>query len=252
MKLTFVIPAYNEESCIGRCLQSILEETKNDPDDFEIIVVNNGSADQTKKIARSFPGVKVIDEPEKGLAKARQTGYLASNGELIANVDADNVLPRGWVAKTLYEFSKNKNLVGLSGPLKYYDLPRLTGVLVNIFYILGFGLYVLNHFIIRRSGMLQGGNFIIRKSALDEIGGFNTAIKFYGEDTDVAMRLQKLGLIKFSFLLPMYSSGRRLKNEGILTMFYKYIANYFWIILFRRPFHKEDATPHPVESKPPL
>lgn len=249
MKLTFVIPAYNEEYCIHDCLQSILAETKSHSDDFEIIVVNNGSTDNTKKIALTFPGVRVVDEPKKGLTWARQAGYLAANGELIANVDADNILPRGWLAKTLSEFDKNKNLVGLSGPLKYHDLPRLTGILINIFYTLGFAFYIFNHFVIRRSGMLQGGNFVIRKTALDQINGFNTAIRFYGEDTDIAMRLQKLGRIKFTFFLPMYSSGRRLKNEGMMTVFYKYITNYFWMILFRRPFHNQDAASHRLKLK---
>lgn len=252
MKLSFIIPAYNEESCIHKCLSSILEGTKNHPENFEIIVVNNASTDNTKKIALSFEGVKVIDEPQKGLAKARQTGYLVATGDLIANVDSDNILPPKWINKTLSEFEKNKNLIGLSGPLQYYDLPQWTNLLINFFYAIGFISYVISHFILRRSGMLQGGNFIIKKTALDEIGGFDTSIQFYGEDTDVARRLQKLGLIKFTFFLPMYSSGRRLKNEGIFATGYKYIVNYLWIIFFKKPLNNETVIAHRVKQNKTL
>ncbi len=241
MKLSFVIPAHNEEKYLAKCLRSIQETKNRGSYDIEVIVVNNASTDRTGSIASSFPMVKVIDEPEKGLVKARQAGYLAATGDLIANVDADTMIPEGWIEKVFQEFSKNENLVGLSGPFFYYDLSRAVNLNVKIFYSLAFITYLLNHFILGIGAMLQGGNFVIRKSALEKIGGYNTSLEFYGEDTDIACRLQKVGLVKFTFDLPIFASGRRLAVEGVLKMGIRYAINYFWMIWFKKPFSKNSS-----------
>jgi cellulose synthase/poly-beta-1,6-N-acetylglucosamine synthase-like glycosyltransferase len=89
--------------------------------------------------------------------------------------------------------------------------------------------------------MLQGGNFIVRRSALEAIGGFNTDIDFYGEDTDIARRMQEAGRIKFTFRLPMLSSGRRMAKEGLIATGLRYAVNYMWILLFKRPFHTKST-----------
>ena len=238
MKLSFVIPAHNEAAHIGSCLESILKETQSKSFAVEIIVVNNASADKTKEVALSFPNVKVIDEEKKSITYARQAGYLVATGDLIANVDADNILPPGWTEKVFSEFFKNDKLVGLSGPLIYHDLPWFIRAEVKIFYLVGYLTYLLNHFIFKKGGMIQGGNFIVRKSALDKIGGFNTNIVFYGEDTDIARRLQEAGYIKFTFKLPMFSSGRRLAKEGVIMTGLRYAVNYFWVLFFKKPLTK--------------
>jgi cellulose synthase/poly-beta-1,6-N-acetylglucosamine synthase-like glycosyltransferase len=239
MKLSFVIPAYNEESYIGECLESIMKEIQGRNFDVEIIVVNNASSDRTEEIARSFSRVKVVDEPKKGLVQARNSGFLASTGDLIANVDADTKIPKGWLKKVFEEFERNPNLAALSGPYIYYDLPLITRFFVKIFYLLGYTTYLLNHFIFEKGAMLQGGNFIVRRSALLKIGGFDTSIDFYGEDTDIARRMQKAGKVKFTFNLPMYTTGRRLKKEGVLSSGFRYSLNYLWILIFKRPFSKK-------------
>ncbi|MDP2638747.1 MAG: glycosyltransferase family 2 protein [Candidatus Azambacteria bacterium] len=238
MKLSFVVPAYNEENLIGECLESILKQTANQPNDIEIIVVNNASTDNTKKVALSFPEVIVVDEPKKGLVNARHAGFMASHGDLIANIDADTMLTPGWVNKVFEEFSKNQNLVALSGPYIYYDLSKTQNFFIKIYYFMGYLSYVINHFIFHAGAMLQGGNFIVKRTALEKIGGFDTSIVFYGEDTDIAKRIQKVGRVKFTFKLPMYTSGRRLKKEGVLTMAFRYSINYIWVTIFKRPFTK--------------
>jgi len=238
MKLSFVIPAHNEEDLIGQCLGSILEQAAGRLDDIEIIVVNNASTDKTREAASSFPGVIIVDEPKKGIVHARRAGFLVSNGDLIANVDADTILTPGWIDKVLKEFSENQNLVALSGPYIYYDLSKTHNFLVKIYYYVGYLSYVVNHFMLHIGAMLQGGNFILKRSALEKIGGFDTNIIFYGEDTDIARRIQKVGRVKFTFKLSMYTSGRRLKKEGILTMALRYPINYIWVTIFKRPFTK--------------
>ena len=84
--------------------------------------------------------------------------------------------------------------------------------------------------------MVQGGNFVTSRIALEAIGGFNLGIAFYGEDTDIARRLSTVGGVRFTFRLKMFSSARRLKKEGILTMALRYSINYFWTTFFKRPY----------------
>lgn len=230
--ISFVIPAHNEEKYIGQCLDSILYQAKKSPYEFEIIVVNNASADRTVEIVSSYPTVRLVNESRKGLPYARQAGFLASKYPLIANVDADVIMGRGWIEKAVKEFSTNEKLAALSGPYIYHDLPRATNILVWSYYALGFIVSRFNYYILRTGAMIQGGNFVLRRSVLDSVGGFNTSIDFYGEDTDIAKRIMKVGEVKFSFLFPISTSGRRLKGEGVIKMGIKYIANYFWVIAF--------------------
>ncbi len=204
--------------------------------DFEIIVVNNASTDKTGNVAKSFRGVKVVDEPRKGLSMARHSGYLKARGDLIANVDADTILPSGWIEEVFREFSDDEKLIALSGPMIFYDIPgRAMRFYVRLFYHLGFVSYVLNRYVFRTASMLQGGNFVVKKSALDKIGGYNIKYSF-GEDADLSCRLYGLGKIKFTFKLPMYASGRRIAKEGALTMSLRYGLQYFWTVIFKKPF----------------
>jgi len=241
LKLSFVIPAYNEELYLGKCLDSMVREIARTNHDAEIVVVNNASTDNTRAIAASYPSVIVVDEPRKGIVKARDAGYRAAKGNLIANIDADNILPTGWLDKVFEEFSRNDRLVALSGPLVYYDLSWLYRLQTKTFYVFGYITYLINHFVLRKGGMLQGGNFIVRRSALEAIGGFNTDIDFYGEDADIARRMQEAGRIKFTFRLPMFSSGRRMAKEGLIATGLRYAVNYMWILLLKRPFHTKST-----------
>lgn len=235
MKVSFVIPAYNEEAYLPDCLTSVLAETNETPVDSEIIVVNNASTDNTKVVAQRFSGVIVVDEPRKGLVFARAGGFVASTGDLIANVDSDTRLPKGWLTTVVSEFEKDSELAALSGPFIYYDLSKFSRALVFVFYSFGYALHRISLFFSGKGAMLQGGNFIVTRKALEEIGGYDTTIAFYGEDTDVARRISKIGKVKWTFALPMYASGRRLKGEGILTMGFKYALNYASTSFFGKP-----------------
>ncbi len=238
MKLSFVIPAYNEENYIGKCLESISRETKGKNYDVEVIVVNNASVDKTKEVASSFGGVIVVDEMKKGLVSARKAGFHAATGDLIANIDSDTILTPGWIDKVMREFSRNGKLVGLSGPFIYYDLSPSVNFWVRIWYAFGFVSYIFNRYVFKISSMLQGGNFVIKKDAFEQVGGYNNSFDFWGEDTDVARRLHKVGEVKFTFKLPIYASGRRLQAEGIFSSAVKYTVNYVWTLFFKKPFNK--------------
>lgn len=236
MRVSFVVPAFNEEAYLEACLQSILREGEACGEPVEIVVVNNASTDRTREVAERFPGVIVVDEPRKGLTFARQAGLNATTGLLVANVDADSRLTPGWLRRVLHAFEQQPNLVALSGPLVYYDLQPLQRELVRVFYVLAWGTYVMNRYILRVGSMVQGGNFVVTRQALRQIGGFNLGITFYGEDTDIARRLNSVGEVLFTFQLKMFSSARRLRKEGIFTMAWRYSINYLWTTFLERPF----------------
>ena len=239
MRLSFVVPAYNEEAYLPACLESIMAQTGELGDAVEIIMVNNASTDRTREVAMGFKGVRVVDEPRKGLTFARQAGFAASTGELIANVDSDSRLTEGWVATVLKEFAAEPKLVALSGPFIYYDMSPSQRFSVQIFYLIAYLVYAVNRWVLRAGSMVQGGNFVLRRTALEKIGGFNTAIAFYGEDTDIARRMNQVGEVKFTFDLKMFSSARRLKKEGTLRIALRYTINYFWTIFGKTPYTKE-------------
>lgn len=250
MKLSFVIPAHNEEAFIGNCLESIEKACKGRSYDVEIIVVNNASGDRTREVAQKFKSVRIVDEPRKGLTFARAAGFHASTGDLIANVDADNMINSRWVDFVLEEFGKDSELVAISGPLVYHDLSYTTRVFVRIFYLFAFVVYISNRFVFRVGSMIQGGNFVVRRSAIQKIGGFDTSITFYGEDADLARRLHTVGKVKFTFYLPIDSSGRRLAKEGVIWPAILYSINYFWVIFFKKPITTQSTDIRPSQKDP--
>lgn len=234
-QLSFVIPAYNEEALIGACLESVLAEVKRSGIDAEVVVVNNASVDRTGEIARGFAGVKVVDEPKKGLVNARHAGFENSTGPLVANIDSDTLVPEGWLTTVIREFSANPKLVCLSGPYVYYDMSLWNRFLIRLFYVLTWLIYVLNHYVLRVGSVVQGGNFVFRRDAWLKAGGFDTSIAFFGEDTDVAVRLSKVGKVKWTWGLPMKTSGRRLEKEGVFKTASTYTLNFFWVTFRGKP-----------------
>ncbi len=168
--------------------------------------------------------------------QARRAGFLAAGGELIANIDADTVLPQGWLTTVLEEFSCKQTLVALSGPYIYYDAPFRIRAIAYAFYKVSFLFYLLNRFILKVGSMIQGGNFIVRKDALEKIGGYNPDFSFYGEDTDLARRLNDVGMVEFTFRLPAFSSGRRFAGEGVFMVGWRYSVNFLWATFLKRPF----------------
>ena len=224
--ISLIIPAYNEEKYLGACLEATI---KNSGGDFlEIIVVDNASTDNTAAIAGSYPNVKVVREERKGLTKARQAGFKASQGEILAYIDADTQMPPNWSKLAKQEFEQNPKLAALSGPYIYYDSTTLQKLLVKLYWYTALPLYWLTGY------MIVGGNFLISRKALEQMGGFNTAIEFYGEDTDIARRASKFGRVKFNLKLVMPTSARRLKGQGFLKTALIYATNFFSQALLHR------------------
>ncbi len=231
LKISLIIPAYNEERYIGPCLESAIKNSRGQF--YEIIVVNNNSTDKTAEVAGSFPGVKVILGKEKGLTKARQYGLEAATGDLLAYIDADTRMSEGWIDIVLKAYAKDEKLVCLSGPYRYYDgTPYRNFIMGAVWWFSAPLTYRLVGF------MVLGGNFVARREALIAMGGFDKTIGFYGEDTDIARRLHKFGHVVFKMNFYIYTSGRRFAAEGLLKTNFVYAMNFIWEVWFHRPFTK--------------
>jgi hypothetical protein len=118
-----------------------------------------------------------------------------------------------------------------------------------MFYGVTYFMYLVNRFVLRVGSVVQGGNFVFKRSAWQSVGGFNRAIQFYGEDTDVAVRLFRVGAVKWTFRLKMWTSGRRLAEEGIIKTAITYAWNFFSVTFAGRPATKKYSDVRP-ESGP--
>ena len=231
MKLSIIIPAYNEEDYIGDCLDSVLREIKGKSYAIEVVVVNNASTDGTREIVLKFPDVRLVDETEKGLPKARQRGLLEAQGEFLAYIDADTRLHSQWLPTIEKKLYPDKNIACYSGPYKYYDGSAYHRITLEFLWKLS---APLTYWLV--GYMVLGGNFVARRDALIAMGGFDTNIKFYGEDTDIARRISKFGKAVFDMKFFIYSSSRRFKQQGLIKISYLYAMNFIWQILFHKPY----------------
>src|SRR3954468_7907238 len=129
MRISLVIPAFNEEAYLGGCLDSVIESGGRF---HEIIVIDNASTDGTAGVAAARPGVRVVHEPQKGLLAARQRGFLEATGDAVAYVDADTRMPKGWCEHADRIFTARPEVVGLSGPARYWDAPAWQRVFLSL------------------------------------------------------------------------------------------------------------------------
>ncbi len=228
-KISFLIPALNEERWIGDCLRSIAHA--HDPRVREIIVIDNGSTDATAEIAASFPGVTVLREPRKGVSRARQRGLDAVSGELVACIDADSRLPEGWVDSVCEKFD-DPALTCLIGRCEYFDLAVWKRWIIRT----ALKLLVLFHAMCGKNALYaHGGNAIYRTRILREAGGFNTHIDFYGEDVDTMMRMTKHGKVTFDPSFTVNASARRINAEGFWHALLLYRINAIWQRITKKP-----------------
>ena len=231
-KISLIICAYNEEKYIGDCLDYAIKNSKGKL--FEIIVIDNVSTDNTKAEALKRPNVKVVREEKKGLVRARARGFAEANGDILAYLDADTRMPEGWIDRLVDEFENNPNHVCVSGPYIYHDIPKHQQLLVKMYWhFIAMPMYWMVGY------MAVGGNFAIKKETLVKMNGFDTNIEFYGEDTNIARRASKFGKVKFIPSHYMYTSGRRLTNQGLLTMFKEYGLNFLSEVLLHKPVTDE-------------
>lgn len=102
MTLSVIVPVYNAEKYLSRCLDSLLQQWPHDRNDYEVICVNDGSTDRSGEILRAYHAkypqiIKIVDQENQGLPGARNAGQLVATGEIITFCDSDDyVTPNGY------------------------------------------------------------------------------------------------------------------------------------------------------------
>lgn len=119
MKLSIIIPVYNVEAYVGKCLSSVFETTASF-DDFEVIVVNDGTEDGSMDVVRQFsdrPDLTIIEQENQGLGAARMNGLTIATGEYVWFVDSDDWLMDNAVGKVLSLLADRSGVELLRFPL---------------------------------------------------------------------------------------------------------------------------------------
>lgn len=217
MKVSVVVPAHNEERYIRKCLRSLLaQEEKAD----EIIVVDNNSTDKTAAIAEKM-GIKVLKEKRQGIIFARNTGFDACQGDIIARTDADTVVPRKWI-KIIKKDFEDHNIAALSGPAKF-GIESLLPLVKLIFFQTN--KVILGHH------TLYGPNMALKKSMWEKVKSETCRNdKLVHEDIDLGIHIARYGHIWFDPNLIVKTSARRIKDPK--TFFIKY--NIKWVKSIQR------------------
>lgn len=209
LKLTIVIPVFNEEDYLADCLNSVARQS--DPPD-EVIVVNNNSTDRSLKIAKKFSFVKIIHEPKQHQSFAQKAGFDAASGDIIGRIDADTVLPKDWVRAVKQNFASQPNAVALVGSAWPYDV-QCKFLASRIF-----ELYNRLASSAAGSQMLWGANCALRKSAWNKIRRQVLLRGDIWEDFDIALLFSRHGKIDY---LPALRVGVsfRAAHKSFLTQF---------------------------------
>jgi len=105
LTIAVIVCAYNEDRLLAGCLHSLRAQTR--PPD-EILVIDNASTDDTGAVARAVPGVRLIDEPCKGLVVARETARLATQADIVAYIDADCRAPITWLERVWWRATSRR------------------------------------------------------------------------------------------------------------------------------------------------
>lgn len=208
MILSIIIPTYNEEEYLPVLLESIKQE---DFSDYEIIVADADSKDNTVKIAEEYGCIVV----EGGMpAVGRNNGAKVAKGDYLLFLDSDLKLTEDYLAKVIYEFKMERLGIAITQmkPLSKKTEDKLLHDLANLF--------MISVEKIKPHG--AGCYGIIAKRELHErCGGFNEELTF-GEDTEYIERLAKKERFKVLRNAKIGVSTRRLEEEGLATLAKQY------------------------------
>jgi glycosyltransferase involved in cell wall biosynthesis len=205
MKVSVIIPVYNEEKYIKKCLNALMKQTEK-PE--EIIVVDNNCLDNTIPIAKQFKRVTVIKEKKQGITPARNAGFNKAKGDILIKLDADTILPDNFVKKIKEDFAKHKNIAGITAYVNFYDtiLIRNTEFYFDVY--MWIAKVTIGHYI------FGGPAYAVsKKHWLKVKKDICFDDKKVHEDIDLSIHIGKLGKILFERSLIAYASGRRLKNN---------------------------------------
>lgn len=182
LKVSVVVPCYNEEGTIGQCLEALANQTVQPA---EIIIVDNNCSDNTVKVAKKYPGVRVVTEEEQGLVAARSRGLNCATGDILARLDADSRPASNWI-QTMLNVFENDQIQAATGTGDYYDGPfkTITRLYRNMLFVWLNRLMIGHH-------MLWGSNMALRRSAWESIKSECCYVPNILEDLDIASHLNE-------------------------------------------------------------
>lgn len=218
--LSIIIPTYNEEKYIPKLLQSIKEQ---DFSDYEIIVADADSTDNTREIAESY-GCNVVTGGSP--AAGRNNGAKAARGDYLLFLDADVILTEGYIESALNEFIENNQGIGITQlmPLSERRKDKILHDFANLF-MRG----VEN---IKPHGAGCYG-ILTTKKLHEEVGGFDETYDF-GEDSNYIEKIGKISSFKVLRKPRLLISTRRLEKEGLVTLTRIYAKSTLYDLLGKR------------------
>lgn len=213
MKISIVIPVYNDKHYLGACLEALENQTVKP---FEVIVVDNNSPDGSIEIAKKYTFVTVIHEPRQGIVFARDAGFNEASGDILARIDSDSILPPDWVEKVGKAFSERTNMMAFTGAPDFYDAP-MSGML-NICQVF---IYQRLQRLITGTYMLWGANMALRREAWVCAKEHVSSRVDLDEDIDLSLCMHDLGHeIHFDSGLKVKASAMRGRYGLIKTASY--------------------------------
>jgi glycosyltransferase involved in cell wall biosynthesis len=181
LSISIIIPAFNEELYLPDTLKALEKSAAllrlRHGVKTEVIVVDNGSVDATAKVARSL-GASVIAEPEHNIARVRNRGAAAAQGEVLVFLDADTHMPEELLLRIHQAFAA-PDCVGGAVDTEYRPKKRSIRAYLGLWRIFG-----------RVAGMAQGATQFCLRDTFTSLGGYDESL-FMGEDVDFYRRLRK-------------------------------------------------------------
>jgi GT2 family glycosyltransferase len=183
-RISVVVCSCNGSQTIGECLQAI---SKIRYPNFEVIVIDDGSKDNTATIAAQYD-IRLIRTPNHGLSHARNVGWQAANGEIVAYIDDDAYPDADWLTFLAQTFRKG-DYAGVGGPnISPPDDGPIAACVANS---PGGPRHVL--LTDTEAEHIPGCNMAFLRSALEAVGGFDVQFRVAGDDVDICWRLQERG-----------------------------------------------------------
>jgi glycosyltransferase involved in cell wall biosynthesis len=187
--ISVVIPCYNQALYLGEAIRSVLEQRAGD---IEIVVVNDGSTDDTVAVASGFPGVRCLTQENRGLAAARNTGLSHCRGELIVFLDADDRLLPGALETGGRLIAADRSLAFVAGFSRFISgsgepLPTRQPVRDSDHPYRG---------LLRRNSIRNPAMVVFRRAAVDAASGFDSTVDACA-DYDIYLRLSRQYPVRF-------------------------------------------------------
>jgi len=200
--VSVVIPARNDAAFLRRALDALAAQSR--PAD-EVVVVDNGSTDDTAAVAREH-GAVVVTEPVQGILRATAAGFDHATGQVLARIDADSVPHPDWLARVEAAFIRSDAPTAYTGPGRFYDINRAGAWAGQTFYLGG---YVTWMTLFLGHPPLFGSNMAIAREAWLRIrDDVHRTDRRLHDDLDITYHLLPDMTVEYDPALVMPISGR--------------------------------------------